>query len=137
MFCDNDKKMSPAGKRYIARFIPAMASYVVVLFASIWWIKNQDPHGVLLWLLAVAPAVPVIAVIAIMGLYLIEEQDEFVRSTLVQAMLWGLGITLAGCTAWGFLENVDLVPHMPLYGVFPIFCASMGVAQPFVRRRYQ
>ena len=136
MICDT-KKMSPAAKRYIARFIPAMASYVVVLFTSIWWIRHHDPHGVLLWLLAIAPALPVIAVIAIMGLYLIEEQDEFVRSTLVQAMLWGLGVTLAGCTAWGFLENVELVSHMPLYSVFPIFCATFGVAQPLVRRRYR
>jgi hypothetical protein len=52
-------------------------------------------------------------------------------------MLWGLGVTLAGCTAWGFLENVELVSHMPLYGVFPIFCAAFGVAQPLVRRRYR
>ncbi|MBC7668594.1 MAG: hypothetical protein H7236_09125 [Gemmatimonadaceae bacterium] len=136
MICDT-KTMSLAAKRYIARFAPAMTAYVGVLFASIWWIRHHDPHGVLLWLLAIAPALPVIAVIAIMGLYLIEEQDEFVRSTLVQAMLWGLGVTLAGCTAWGFLENVELVPHLPLYLVFPVFCGAMGVAQPFVRRRYQ
>jgi hypothetical protein len=136
MFCGS-KTTSPAAKRYIARFFPAMAAYVGVLFASIWWIRRHAPHGPLLWVLAIAPALPIIAVIAIMGLYLIEEQDEFVRSTLVQAMLWGLGATLAGCTAWGFLENVDLVPHMPLYGVFPIFCAAMGLAQPIVRWRYR
>ncbi len=133
----NTKKMSRAGKRYLARFAPAMTAYVVVLFASIWCIKHYAPHGPLLWILAIAPALPIIAVIAIMGLYVIEEQDEFVRSTLVQAMLWGIGVTLAGCTAWGFLENVELVPHMPLYGVFPIFCAAMGLAQPLVRWRYR
>ena len=131
------KKMSPAAKRYVARFTPAMIAYVVVLYASLWWIKNQAPHGPLLWALAIAPALPVIAVIAIMGLYLVEEQDEFVRSTLVQAMLWGIGATLSGCTAWGFLENVGLVPHLPLYLVFAIFCGSMGLAQPLVRWRYR
>lgn len=133
----NLKKMSPAAKRYTARFFPAMTAYVGVLFASLWWIRHQNPQGPLLWVLAVAPALPIIAVIAIMGLYLIEETDEFVRATLVQAMLWGMGATLAGCTAWGFLENVDLAPHLPLYMVFPIFCAAMGLAQPIVRWRYQ
>ena len=136
MICDT-KKMSPAGKRYLARFAPAMTAYVGVLFASVWVIKHQDPHGPLLWILAVAPALPIIAVIAIMGLYVVEEQDEFQRSILVQAMLWGIGVTLAGCTAWGFLENADLVPHLPLYMVFPIFCATMGLAQPLVRWRYR
>ncbi len=136
MICDT-KKMSPAAKRYLARFAPAMTAYVGLLFASIWWIKHQDPHGPLLWLLAIAPALPIIAVIAIMGLYVVEETDEFQRSILVQAMLWGLGVTLAGCTAWGFLENVELVAHLPLYMVFPIFCMTMGLAQPLVRRRYR
>ena len=136
MICDT-KKMSPAAKRYLARFAPAMTAYVVVLFATTWLIKHQAPHGLLLWVLAIAPALPIIAVIAIMGLYLVEEQDEFVRSTLVQAMLWGIGVTLAGCTAWGFLENVELVPHLPLHLVFPMFCAAMGLAQPLVRWRYR
>lgn len=136
MFCQ-PKTMSPAAKRYLARFFPAMAAYVAVLFASVWLIKHQAPHGPLLWVLAIAPAAPIIAVIAIMGLYLIEETDEFVRAMLVQAMLWGIGVTLAGCTAWGFLENVDLVPHLPLYLVFPIFCGAMGLAQPLVRWRYR
>jgi hypothetical protein len=131
------KKMSPAAKRYLARFFPAMTAYVVVLYASLWWIRHQSPQGPLLWALGIAPALPVIAVIAVMGLYLVEEQDEFVRSTLVQAMLWGIGVTLAGCTAWGFLENVGLVPHLPLYLVFVIFCGAMGLAQPLVRWRYR
>jgi xanthosine utilization system XapX-like protein len=130
-------KMTPAARRYLARFVPAMLAYVGMLFGSLWVIRNLDPQGPLLWALAIAPALPIIAVIAIMGLYLVEETDEFVRATLAQAMLWGIGITLAGCTAWGFLENADVVPHMPLYLVFPMFCGSFGLAQPFVRQRYQ
>ncbi|WP_419255021.1 hypothetical protein ACN2C6_06095 [Caulobacter sp. ErkDOM-YI] len=126
-----------AGRRYIARFIPAMLAYVVVLSGALWAISTLEPTGPLLWVLAIAPALPVIAVIAIMGLYLIEETDEFIRSVLVQSMLWGVGITLSACTAWGFLENADVVPHIPLYLVFPLFCGSFGLAQPFVRRRYQ
>lgn len=123
-------------QRYLARFLPAMFAYVVVLFGSLWIIRNLQPQGAWLWVLGVAPALPIIAAIAVMGLYLTEETDEFQRAILVQSMLWGIGVTMAVCTAWGFLENVGLIPHLPLYLVFPMFCAGMGIAQPFVRRRY-
>jgi hypothetical protein len=129
--------MTPPMRRYLARFFPAMLAYGGVLFGSLWTIRNLDPKGPLLWGLAIAPALPIIAVIAIMGLYLIEETDEFIRAMLVQAMLWGIGVTLAGCTAWGFLENVGLVEHLPLFMVFPVFCAAMALAQPLVRWRYR
>lgn len=128
---------SNAGRRYLKRFIPAMIAYAVLLSASLYGVVQLKPTGPLLWLLGIAPALPVIAVIAIMGLYLAEETDELLRRILVEAMLWGMGVTCAVCTIWGFLENVDALGHFPLYLVFPMFCGSFGLAQPFVRRRYQ
>lgn len=128
---------TPAAKTYLRRFFPAMIAYVAVLFGSLHIIRVFKPEGVLLWALGVAPAIPVIAVIAIMGLYLMEETDEFPRAVLVQSMLWGMGVTLSLCTAWGFLENVGVLPHFPLYLVFAVFCGAFGLAQPFVRGRYQ
>ena len=129
--------MPTAVRRYMRRFLPAMLAYVVVLFGSLWSIRQLHPQGPLLWLLAVAPAVPIAGAITAMGLYLVEETDEFLRAVLVQSMLWGIGAVMVFCTAWGFLENVALVPHLPVYLVFPIFCGAMGLAQPFVRLRYR
>jgi hypothetical protein len=128
---------SPAVKRYMQRFLPAMGLYVLVLFASLFAIKILDPTGPLLWILAVAPAIPILAVIAIMGLYITEESDELPRAVMVQSMLWGIGLTLSAATVWGFLENADLVPHLSYFLIFPLFCAAMGLAQPFVWRRYR
>jgi hypothetical protein len=128
---------SPAARRYLVRFFPAMIAYVAVLFASLHVIERYDPKGPLLWALGVAPALPVIAVIAVMGLYLMEETDEFLRAVLVQSMLWGMGLVLSFCTAWGFLENVGVVPHLPLYLVFPFFCGAFGLVQPLIGRRYR
>ena len=130
-------KMSPAVRRYMKRFIPGMLLYVVVLIGSIAAIKRLHPEGPLLWALAVAPALPILLVIAIMGRYLVEETDEFLRAMAVQAMLWGIGITLALATVWGFLENADLVPHLSSFLIFPIFCGAMGLSQPFIWRRYR
>jgi uncharacterized YccA/Bax inhibitor family protein len=128
---------SAATRRYLARFFPAMLTYVLVLFGSIWAIRHLHPEGPLLWLVAVAPAAPIIAAIAAMGLYMVEETDEFLRAVLAQSMLWGMGITMALTTVWGFLENAGLLPHPPLYLIFPLFCFSFGVAQPFISRRYR
>lgn len=130
-------KMSPAVRLYMKRFVPSMLLYVAVLVGSLFVIKRLHPDGPLLWALAVAPALPILLVIAVMGRYLVDETDEFLRSMAVQSMLWGIGITLAVATVWGFLENADLVPHLSSFLMFPLFCAAMGLSQPFIWRRYR
>lgn len=129
--------ISPAARRYMRRFAPAMLAYVVVLIASIYALDQLHLTGPLLWAAAIAPSLPILAVIAVMGLYLTEETDEVPRAVAVQSMLWGIGISLAVATVWGFLENADLAPHLSSFLMFPLFCAAMGLSQPFIWRRYR
>ena len=128
---------SLAGRRYLKRFIPAMITYVVSIFGASYGFKLFALKGPVAWAVAVAPALPILAVIAIMGLYVKEETDEFQRNVLVESMLWGFGITLAVTTVWGFLEMYVHTPGLQSFWAFPIFCGAMGLAQPFVRRRYR
>lgn len=128
---------SPAAKRYIRRFIPTMTVYVVAVAGVSWAFDALAPTGPLAWALAVLPALPLLVVIAIMGLYIREEGDEFVRDILIEAMLWGMGLTLAVMTVWGFLEVYADAPKLPTFLAFPIFCAGMGLAQPLVKRRFR
>ena len=132
-----DARMSEAGKRYAGRFASGMVSYVVLLIAVLWWMNAAAPQGWLRYVVAVVPTLPILGVLAAMGIYLKEEPDEFGRAVLVQAMLWGLGFILAFTTVWGFLEELAGAPHFPLYGVFPIFCGGMGISQLIVRLRYR
>ncbi len=131
------KRPQTAGTRYAGRFWTGMLCYVVILFAAVWLLRHAPPEGWLRYPIALAPAIPILGVLVAMGRYLVEEPDEFGRAVLVQSMLWGLGLVLAFTTAWGFLEGLADAPHFPLYMVFPVFCGGMGVAQLFVRRRYQ
>jgi len=131
------KTSNPAQKRYIIRFMPTMAVYVASIFAVTWVFNRYEPTGPAAWALALLPALPLLAVIAIIGVYLHEEADEFIRNVLVEAMLWGMGLTLAIMTVWGFLEIYAETPRLPAFWAFPIFCFGMGVAQPFVKRRYR
>lgn len=120
---------SPAQRRYIRRFIPAICAYVVILMGSAWLQKIHHPEGAALFVLSLAPALPLLAVIAVMGLYLAEESDEFVRNRLVTAMIGGIGILLAVTTVWGFLEEGGLVAHFPTMLAFPLWCGAFGLVQ--------
>lgn len=128
---------SEAGRRYLRRFIPTMLAYVVIILGVSFAFRDAALAGPLAWMLAVAPALPVLGVIAIMGLYIREETDEFQRAVLVESMLWGMGLTLSATTVAGFLEMYVHTPPMQSFWAFPVFCGAMGLSQVFVRRRYR
>jgi xanthosine utilization system XapX-like protein len=126
-----------ASKRYLHRFIPTMAAYVILLCAVVWAFKHYHLTGIIAYLLAVLPALPIIAMIGVIGLYLAEEKDEFQRELLTQSLIWAMGATLCVTTAWGFIENFTAAPHLPLYLVFPLFWFFVGTVSPIIRLRYR
>jgi hypothetical protein len=128
---------SKAGRRYIYRLLPTMATYLVFLAIPKWVLHHLHPTGPILYLLAILPALPVIGSLAIVGLYVAEETDEFERSILVQSMLWGFGGALSIGTIWGFLEDFAKAPHISAFYVYLFFWIFMGISEPFIRRRYQ
>ena len=75
--------------------------------------------------------------IAIAGLYLKEETDEFQRSIFQQSLLWSIGLVLAVTSIWGLLEMIASVPHLPIFYVFPAFCVFFGICSPLLKRRYR
>src|SRR5271154_5980623 len=97
--------LSKAGRRYIYRLAPMMAVYLLFLFISQWTFHHLHPSGFVVYLLAVLPALPLVGSLAVVGLYIAEESDEFERSILVQSMVWGLGGALSVSTIWGSLED--------------------------------
>jgi hypothetical protein len=109
--------MNAARKRYIAWFVPTMLAYVASVIGVTWVFNTQPPAPPLSYLLAILPAVPVLGVIAIIGRYLIEETDEFVRMRQVVGLLISIGLTLSFCAAWGFLEIYADVPKIGLFNV--------------------
>jgi len=128
---------SAANKRYVRRFTVAMSLYGVALVATVGAYTRVHPTGVLAYGLAIVPALPLIAVIVIMGLYMREETDEFQRSVLVESSLLATGGMLAIATIWGFLETFRLVPHIPSWAVFPLWAMLLGPAQIIARWRYR
>jgi len=120
---------SPAGRRYVGRMVPLMVAYVAAILGVTWLFDNRPPEGALRYALAVLPALPIIGVVWAVGLYLREETDEYVRMRLAETSLYATGATLAAASVWGFLEQFETVPHIPLYYAFVFYWAAFGVIQ--------
>src|ERR1700742_4485061 len=128
---------SKAGRRYVYRLAPTMLLYLVFLFIAQRTFHHHHLTGFFAYVLAVLPALPLIGCIAVVGLYIAEESDEFERSIIVQSMLWGFGGALSVGTIWGFLEDYVNAPHISGFYVYMVFWIFMGISQPFIRLKYR
>lgn len=110
-----------------------------VLFAVVAALGFRFGHlrGIPAYLVAVLPALPIIGAIVAFGVFLDEEKDEFQRNLLVQALLGGIGGTLAATTVWGNLEAFAHVPHLQAIWIYPIFWLFVGLSAPIVMLRYR
>jgi hypothetical protein len=126
---------SPALRRYNRRFMLATFAYSLGLMAAVWLSEQGAWPTPVLIVIALAPAVPVLAMIWTMARLVIEEQDEYLRAGYMQDALFATGLMLALATTWGFLEMFDIVPHLPSWWVFPAWAISLGIGQIWRRAR--
>ncbi len=119
--------MNRAQKRYTKSVMVLMVSYALVLFGVVAHAQNGPLHGPLGYLAGLLPALPVIGVFYALGRYLVEEQDEYLRDQVVRQSLIATAFALSICTAWGFLENFDLVPHVYAYYAAILWFAGLGL----------
>jgi uncharacterized RDD family membrane protein YckC len=128
---------SPAMKRHQQRVWPTLVIYAAVLSATLWLFQNHPPTGALKYLAALAPALPLIVVVWLFGRYVYEETDEFRRWQAILSLLIALGIVLAVCIVWGFLEALAGLPHVPLYHVATLFVICQTIGSIIVGLRYR
>ena len=132
MDCNNQ-----ATRRYNKRYLIAMPLYLISLFSATHILRHDHPSRPLALVIATLPSIPLVAMIAIAGLYLKEETDEFQRFIFQQSLLWSIGLVLALTSIWGLLEMIAGVPHLPIFYVFPGFCVFFGICSPLLKRRYR
>lgn len=116
-----------AAKRYNRRLIWLSLLYAAFLLFAVYGFKHHLVDGVIAWVVATLPAIPIIGIFAAMGRYLIEEQDEYVRVLLVRQMLWAMGFALSCATVWGFLEGFDMVGHIDGYWVVVVWYFGQAI----------
>lgn len=125
--------MSVALGRYHLRSGVASAAYVILLFIAVYLNKTFENLGALAWPIASLPALAVVGLIWAMARYLIEEDDEYLRQRQTMAALIATGITLSLFTVYGFLENFDLVAHLPGWSVFPVWAVGLAIGQAILK----
>jgi len=116
-----------AQRRYNGRVIVAALAYAVLLIGEQYALRHALVPRAAGYALAVLPALPIIAIFVLVGRYLVEEQDEYLRLRMVRQILWATGLTLAATTLWGFLEDAGL-PHLPMFYVSVVWFAGLGIA---------
>jgi len=119
--------MSPATRRYNKRVILLSLVYAAFLIGAVYAFKHHLVGGPVAWIVAILPALPIIGIFAAIGLYLVEEQDEYVRMLMVRQTLWASGFALSIATMWGFLESFDLVSHVEVYWVSVLWFGGLGL----------
>jgi hypothetical protein len=128
---------SVALKAYNRGVMQTMSVYVVTILSVAWFVRRHHPTGVLAYVLAILPAIPITGMLAVMGIYLRDEKDEFLRWITIQALLWATGVELAGTTAVGFLESFAKVKAPLAYWAFIVYWLVFGAVQYWLQRQYR
>jgi hypothetical protein len=131
------KTNNPAVWRFTRRFIVLMLLYAVFSVLCTWGLLRNHPTGVVIWLLAILPALPIGGAVVLTGRYMAEEKDEFQRAVLVQSLLGGIGATLVVTTVWGFLENYAHFRRLDILMIWPLYLIFVGISYGVVKARYR
>jgi hypothetical protein len=126
---------TPASKRYQRRVMVTMAAYLVVLFAAIFVVKHVHPHGWVLYTISVVPALPVLAMLGSMGLYLQEEKDEYIRLMTMRSLVVGTAALLTVIVVGDFLRAISGAAPLAPFASFVTFFLAFGAAQAVQKRR--
>lgn len=121
--------VSSAVRRYLRGMMASALAYMLGLGVALWVWRNLEPSQAVTWLLAMLPILPIFWMIYVMGRYVAEETDEYLRHRAIMASLVGLGFVLAIGSFWGFLETFELVPHVPGWWAVPIWAVGMALGQ--------
>ena len=126
-----------AQRRFVIRMLWCAGGSLVFSLVAKFALRLGHLPDAAVYPIAIFPAFPIMAALVMTGLYLAEEKDEFQRQVLIEAVLGGMGITLAGTTVWGYLESMAHAPRLDAIWIYPIFWIATGVCMPFVMRRYR
>jgi hypothetical protein len=115
-----------ASRRYLFRMATAMGFYLLAILAGEYLIEGNRITGSVVWLFALLPGIAIAAAVYVLGLYIFEEKDEFLRMLCIHQALIATGIALTFAAIWGFLENYALVAHVDAYWIVILWFLGFG-----------
>lgn len=126
-------------RRYLRKFLPAMAAYVVMVVVSIMALKELAEPLWLRGMIAVLPVLPLAVAIHAFIVFLREVDEMQQRIELESLAVATAAVSLITLTA-GFLQSAGVIAirgSVALLWVFPMLCMTYGIAKAVLYRRYQ
>lgn len=121
--------ITPAARNYRRRSWRTAITYVAVIAANTSINHFFPDQSLLITVMAVISALPIIALIAVLAVYLREETDEYVRNRSVLSILLALGVVLSLSSMLGMLQLGGLVGHVPIFLVFVAWACTWGITK--------
>jgi drug/metabolite transporter (DMT)-like permease len=118
---------NPAQRRYGKRVLGLSLAYAGALIGVGLVFRDSQPTGPVAFALALLPALPLVGIFLAMGRYLVEEQDEYLRSVVVRQSLVASGFMLIVTTCWGFLQSFGQLPHADFYWAAILWFGGLGL----------
>lgn len=120
--------VTPAQRRHSRRVILFSLLYAFVLLPIVYVIRHGMVAGSWRMILALLPAIPLIAMFGSYGRYLSEETDEYVRMMVVRQILTATTIAMVCAVVWGFLSDLGGAPPIATYWIAVVWIAAQGVS---------
>lgn len=98
-----------------------MALYLVSLFAADYLIEDQIVSGPLAYVLALIPGFAVVGLFYAVGMFIVEQEDEFLRMLAVRQQMIATGFAMSVAVVWGFLEEFELVGHVEAFWIIVLW----------------
>src|SRR5260221_5358444 len=90
------EELSILQRQTLARIFASLMAMGLISAASHFTLDEGYRSKGLVFLLAVLPAAPMLAILLFLGRYLAGESDEFIRMMVIKSLLWGAAVTVVG-----------------------------------------
>jgi hypothetical protein len=106
-----------------------MAGFALAIVETSVFVERHHPRGTELYVLSALPAIPIFCMMAVLGMYLQREKDEFQRVVMVRSLLWAIAGTLGVNAFAGLLRGFGAIRPLPPFAEFAAFWVLFGAVQ--------
>lgn len=123
------RRSTRAAKALAVGIMLTMSGFALVIVGTNLFLERHHSQGAQLVVLAALPLVPILCMLAMVGMYLQKETDEFQRQVMVRSMLGAIAVALATNFFAGMLRGLGAIPSWPPFAEFVVFWFAFGAIQ--------
>jgi hypothetical protein len=114
-----------------------MTGFALAAVGTSVFVERRHPGGLELYAIAALLSIPIACMLAVFGMYLERERDEFQRVMVVRSLLWAIGGTLVMGVFTGYVRMYGGVLKLPGFSELVAFWLMFGLAQGIQGRRHR